>query len=216
MDGDGDLDLMQIMNKANGNSKLYLYENLGSSFATQVIITDDMGLNKMGKLHSAVGDIDGDGLFDFVINVNQKLTWYRNTYSDGVVSFETHTIVDQSLTAANSGLIYLVDYNNDRYLDIVYQNAGGNVAMHVVLCSCVFVCWCFAAYIPHSFIQSRAHANTFTLTYMHLSIYRQWRESSLMSEVMTTASGLSARMRFEFGAKIVAIGRILETKIGAR
>jgi hypothetical protein len=122
LDGDGDLDLIQMGTSANYTSETAVYENVAGTFTTRV--TSLPGI-QWGAL--AAGDYDNDGDLDILLsgstdpNMNETLSAiFRN---DGNFSFsQQHTFPGMSNSSAD-----WLDADNDGDLDLILTGILGNV-----------------------------------------------------------------------------------------
>ncbi|QDU56648.1 FG-GAP repeat protein [Aeoliella mucimassa] len=120
VDGDGDIDAI-VANDGQAGNRLWL--NDGSGMFT------DSG-QMLGNYQStslAIGDVDSDGDLDLLIAYSGFGSAQPSLFlNDGVGNF---TVVDQGLTTKSTGLVALLDLNNDGALDAmlgsgIYLNNG--------------------------------------------------------------------------------------------
>ncbi|MEK6795111.1 MAG: VCBS repeat-containing protein [Spirochaetota bacterium] len=121
VDGDGDLDLI-LTGDDNGSSPHVgkIYQNNGEGSFSEIYPGSIIGL--IGA-SIAIGDIDGDGDFDIIVNGMDGIFYtkiYRNN-SNGSFS----EIYPGSLTAAGGGSVLLGDIDGDGDIDAVHRGYTG-------------------------------------------------------------------------------------------
>ena len=111
IDGDTDLDIIALEIVTN---KLVWYENLDGqgNFGTEKLIVENID----DAYNFDVGDIDGDGNIDIIIN--EPLSWM---VSDGQGNFGP----SQGITSTNDGAVLLADLDNDTDLDVLTSDPFG-------------------------------------------------------------------------------------------
>lgn len=115
IDGDADIDLL-----GRASFAVLLYESVGGQFVPHEIASDIDRFN--------VGDIDGDGLLDVVIDGVLGTTWYAN---GGLHDVELGGSLPISTTSNAVRDIAGVDIDEDGDLDIVSASAGDDtIAWH--------------------------------------------------------------------------------------
>src|SRR6185437_2148702 len=120
-DGDGKPDVVTM--EYNGSWSIYVYRNTSNagiiSFAAPVQLPDPVS-NDAPFEDLAVGDFDGDGKLDIASSVNNKtIAIYRNTTSNGVISFASRVDVQVNhfVTSMAVG-----DLNGDGKPDLAMAN----------------------------------------------------------------------------------------------
>ena len=144
-DFDGDMDLL-IGNysfkedSVNGNTKVALYENIGSSDSAVFKMVDDNFANlkndtlaRFGKILT-FGDLDGDGDEDMLVGeFFGNLKYYENTAGPGVkgvyslVKDGTNGAKYQGINVGYNSAPELVDFDRDGDLDLLIGEQEGNV-----------------------------------------------------------------------------------------
>lgn len=89
----------------------------------------DFGTDQQGGAQMYAYDVDGDGLNDVITSLNAHhwgLAWFRQSRDGDEITFEQHTIMDDSITDNRYGVkfaeihaIDLVDMDNDGVKDLV-------------------------------------------------------------------------------------------------
>ncbi|HSJ65477.1 MAG TPA: FG-GAP repeat protein [Gemmatimonadaceae bacterium] len=125
VDGDGDLDLLlanKIDPEAQGTSRVYLLENIGTRTAPAFVMRDPLPLE--GRFHQApaAGDLDGDGRVDLIVGQwGSSLAWYRGTASG-------FTLADSAIATISRGsntMPALGDLDGDGDLDLLVGESSG-------------------------------------------------------------------------------------------
>ncbi|MGF1924325.1 MAG: FG-GAP repeat domain-containing protein, partial [Bacteroidia bacterium] len=87
------------------------------------------GNSPTGKLDAAIGDVDGDGLPEIIVQDNnevvQGIAIWRNLSVNNDFSFETPGVPATFSLGGNANLLALADFNGDGKLDIVAVQADG-------------------------------------------------------------------------------------------
>ncbi|MCK5210376.1 MAG: VCBS repeat-containing protein, partial [Cyclobacteriaceae bacterium] len=131
-DNDGNLDV--AVNTGNsGSSNTSLFQNNGDGTFTDVTSTyiNDIGTgNDCCERSLAWGDLNNDGFIDLIGNTYNQIEIYLNRGTDttpnfmfGVGAGMTPNMVITSMTdGMNSEGIGVMDYDNDGWLDLVFEN----------------------------------------------------------------------------------------------
>jgi len=135
LDLDGDFD---ILSSSENDGKIAWYENLGGGVfgAEQIISLLNVNNERPNSVYA--GDLDGDGDFDIVSGSSAgfagpfggTISLYENL---GLGTFSSQQILHNATGVYASGVIRVLDIDNDSDLDIVYsenreylENLGGN------------------------------------------------------------------------------------------
>ena len=112
LDNDGDLD---VFSNEYLNASIYYYINDGSQNFTRVRLNNGFaGPNEMD-----LGDFNNDGLLDLVATayLGDRISWWRNTTTGGVISWSSQIVILNNVDEARS--VDVVDVNADGIDDIV-------------------------------------------------------------------------------------------------
>ena len=138
-DNDGDLDLLINTNNATGRTRILQSDGASDPSFTDVTTLLANGLTNETCERSVIwGDLNNDGLIDFVRNSFDRIEFYLNrgtdaspAYQFGVAGTQNPNFVFTAFSADGcartsgmntEGLAFL-DYNNDGWLDLVIENA---------------------------------------------------------------------------------------------
>ncbi len=115
MDGDGDLDIVQVNFQ---DSKLSWFENVDGNgqFSTMKII---VALDEFDPYFTSVhsGDLDGDGDIDIIASAIFEIRWFENLNGQGNFSEEGFIVNDTGIAGYEK--IYVSDIDGDGDLDIL-------------------------------------------------------------------------------------------------
>ncbi|KPK84615.1 MAG: hypothetical protein AMS27_09420 [Bacteroides sp. SM23_62_1] len=120
-DNDGDLDIFQ----ANDHQLNFLFRNDDLQFV-DIAIPSGVAANShgvaTGSMHGSIGDIDGDGLIDILVNDLRYGALYRNTGYGIFEDITEQSGVAGTIAGKGSWAAALFDYDNDGDLDIFSAN----------------------------------------------------------------------------------------------
>ncbi|MEG1522934.1 MAG: FG-GAP-like repeat-containing protein [Bacteroidales bacterium] len=128
IDNDGFVDLIYTGTTNDNENKLFIYKNNNGVFELK---THELPGCKLGGVN--MGDFDGDGFVDMIINGTNEGTKkisvvYKN---DGAGNFE---LFDDKTLAGNSGApILWADFNNDGKLDLLFPGTTSSLKTTVFL-----------------------------------------------------------------------------------
>jgi len=128
IDNDGDQDLLIAHQNGARQPVLHLYTRNGSSL-TQVD-TNFLNIKSSlsGRINLGAGDLNGDGKQDLLIGTAAgPMTHFRNTGSNGNISFQFESADFQSLQAGTYSSPEIGDVNGDGKLDLLVGNQMGAV-----------------------------------------------------------------------------------------
>jgi gliding motility-associated-like protein len=140
LDGDGRVDAVIPNLSAYTVSILRNTSTPGTvSFASEIVLTTAPGSPafNFGTGFTALGDIDGDGKKDLVVNnltVN-TISLYRNTSSTGSISFDPKF----DLSVPTNGISYLNDLDGDSKVDLIMENNYSSVSIYKNTASSGFI-----------------------------------------------------------------------------
>ncbi|MDX2129098.1 MAG: FG-GAP-like repeat-containing protein [Chloroherpetonaceae bacterium] len=122
-DNDGKNDLVQSLDFASSNSRVYFYRNTGTpgSITPSNFNTSVLDLVTGGTLRSlAVGYLDNDANLDVVVaNNTGTLLALRNTSTSGTIAFATAVAYN---AGANTNFVAIGDLNGDGRADLISAN----------------------------------------------------------------------------------------------
>jgi|JI10StandDraft_1071094.scaffolds.fasta_scaffold02235_3 gliding motility-associated-like protein len=131
IDGDGKVDAVVPNISTYSVSILRNTSTPGSvSFASQVVLTTAAGSPPpgFGTGYAALGDIDGDGVSDLIVNnltVN-TISLYRNTSTTGTISFDPKFDVSVPL----NGIAHANDIDGDGKVDLIMELNYSSVSIY--------------------------------------------------------------------------------------
>lgn len=120
-DRDGDVDLVVAEFGHLRTGRILLYENLGNEGGIPRLrehVIDD----RHGGIHVPIGDLNGDGLLDFVALISQEHEVVEAYLGDGAGGFRRERIFTAGDPSYGSSGIQLVDLDRDGDLDVLYSN----------------------------------------------------------------------------------------------
>ncbi len=121
IDNDGDMDVVKAA--ANFNKVVLYKNNLPDNNWTEIIVDNSM----YGTFMASIGDIDNDGDMDVAAAAqgatgnNADVAWYENDGNEQ--TWTKHTISTDLLKAR---CLYIVDIDNNGYMDIVVNDIDAN------------------------------------------------------------------------------------------
>ncbi|MEZ4422482.1 MAG: VCBS repeat-containing protein [Gemmatimonadota bacterium] len=130
-DGDGDLDLF-VGNKldlsAPNRSKLYRYENVGTSTAPRLRLADTLDLGEHYHLVPGFADLDADGDLDLVAGTwRDGVFWWRNTGTRTAPDYAEPDSALVTLTRGSNATPALGDVDGDGDLDLMVGESSGEI-----------------------------------------------------------------------------------------
>ena len=115
-DGDGDEDVVIAEFGWDKVGSVILLENHGDRFEQRVV------LQQHGPVEIEIGDVDGDGLDDFVVVFGQEFETVQLFANRGELKFESRQLYRASTPAFGMSSVELVDMDGDRDLDIAFTS----------------------------------------------------------------------------------------------
>ncbi|MEZ4414320.1 MAG: VCBS repeat-containing protein [Gemmatimonadota bacterium] len=130
-DGDGDLDLF-VGNKldasASDRSKLYRFENVGTSSRPSFQVSDTLDLGAHYHLIPTFADLDADGDLDLVVGTwRDGVQWYRNDGTRTEPDYVTPDTAIATLTRGSNATPALGDVDGDGDLDLMVGESSGEL-----------------------------------------------------------------------------------------
>lgn len=116
------------------NSKLFLFQNIGTSSDPRfkLIDSDYLGLSDFNFTSSfvpAIGDIDGDGVSDFIVGEQSgSLFFGKGTLNDnGVLTVTNWQFPFEDIDVGNYSHPFIFDFNKDGFGDLFIGEQTGNI-----------------------------------------------------------------------------------------
>ena len=121
MDGDGDTDIVILLENTNG---IHVLMNLGNNNFTEPIEIFSPALGGLGS-QIAITDIENDGLPEVVYSLNQNLTGYISYLKNlGNMNFEQFDLFEEEGFSTNR--IEASDLDQDGLNEIIFQYSNSN------------------------------------------------------------------------------------------
>lgn len=129
IDGDGDLDIINLFNNGTYARAINCYKNNGSgTFGLKQTLFSYIGSTSTTVNYDEqtieIKDLDNDGLNDIVVNATalEKATWHKNL---GSGQFSTQKVIGTSPEFVYK--IVVADLDNDSFLDIITADESGKI-----------------------------------------------------------------------------------------
>lgn len=129
IDGDNDLDIINLYNNGGFVREIYCYKNDGSgTFGLKQPLFSYTGSTSTTVNYDEqtieIKDLDNDGLNDIIVNATalEKATWYKNLGSD---QFSAQKVISTSPEFVYK--IVVADLDNDGFQDIITADQSGKI-----------------------------------------------------------------------------------------